>query len=60
LLIPGNEHVKAVSARLAELHLDIRPILYPTVPEGGERLRIALHSFNSRAEVQDLMTGLYR
>lgn len=58
LLIPGNENVKAVSNHLAEWHVDIRPILYPTVPEGEERLRIALHSFNSLAEVQDLMAGL--
>jgi len=58
LLIPGNENVKAVSNHLAGLHMDIRPILYPTVPEGEERLRIALHSFNTLAEVADLIAGL--
>jgi 8-amino-7-oxononanoate synthase len=38
--------------------MDIRPILYPTVPEGEERLRIALHSFNTLTEVADLIAGL--
>jgi 8-amino-7-oxononanoate synthase len=58
LLVPGNENVKAVSSHLAGLRLDIRPILYPTVPAGEERLRIALHSFNTMEEVQDLISGL--
>ncbi|HVU83801.1 MAG TPA: 8-amino-7-oxononanoate synthase [Puia sp.] len=58
LVIPGNGKVKAVSNRLAELHIDIRPILYPTVPEGEERLRIALHSFNTHEEIHQLMSSL--
>ena len=58
LLIPGNGNVKAVSNHLAELHMDIRPILYPTVPQGEERLRIALHSYNTMEEVQQLFLGL--
>ncbi|HEY4155701.1 MAG TPA: 8-amino-7-oxononanoate synthase [Puia sp.] len=58
LLIPGNEKVKAVANHLAQLNMEVRPILYPTVPEGEERLRIALHSYNTPEEVQELISGL--
>ncbi|MDP4211115.1 MAG: 8-amino-7-oxononanoate synthase [Bacteroidota bacterium] len=60
LIVPGNEQVRALSGHLAGLNMDVRPILYPTVPEGAERLRIALHSYNTLEEVQQLMAGLSR
>jgi 8-amino-7-oxononanoate synthase len=37
---------------------DVRPILSPTVPEGKERLRFCLHSFNSRQEIQQVLEEL--
>ena len=58
LIVPGNEQVKALSGHLDGLNMDVRPILYPTVPEGAERLRIALHSFNTMEEVQLLFSAL--
>lgn len=54
VVIPGNDPVKQVAAMLQEAGLDVRPILYPTVPNGSERLRIVLHAFNSLQEVQQL------
>ncbi|MEP7257503.1 MAG: 8-amino-7-oxononanoate synthase [Flavitalea sp.] len=51
LIIPGNERVKNAAAQLQEKGFDIRPILYPTVPEGQERLRIVLHTFNTSEEI---------
>jgi 8-amino-7-oxononanoate synthase len=54
IIIPGNENVKAAAALLQEAGMDVRPILYPTVPAGSERLRIVLHAFNSLQEVQQL------
>jgi 8-amino-7-oxononanoate synthase len=58
ILIPGNTAVKSISARLAEQGLDVRPILYPSVPKGLERLRISLHSFNTEEEMDGLLRGL--
>jgi 8-amino-7-oxononanoate synthase len=58
LVVPGNEKVKQVANHLAALNMDIRPILYPTVPEGEERLRITLHSFNTVEEVEALISGI--
>jgi 8-amino-7-oxononanoate synthase len=59
VVVPGNPEVKALAERLQEAGLDVRPILYPTVPKGLERLRIVLHSFNTEWEV-DRLTGLLR
>lgn len=55
VIIPGNDQVKAMAGRLQSAMLDVRPILYPTVPRGGERLRIVLHAFNTMEEVQRLV-----
>ena len=54
-ILPGNERVKSLAESLKEYHLDARPIMYPTVPSGGERLRITLHSFNSMEEINKLI-----
>lgn len=55
VLIPGNERVRKVAAFLQEAGLDVRPILYPTVPRDTERLRVVLHSFNTTGEVKQLV-----
>jgi 8-amino-7-oxononanoate synthase len=52
-IIPGNERVKKVAKTFRENNIDIRAILYPTVPKGQERLRIVLHAFNREAEVEE-------
>jgi 8-amino-7-oxononanoate synthase len=58
VIIPGNEEVKKVAATLQQNNFDIRPILYPTIPKGQERLRIVLHSFNTVDEVQKMVKFL--
>lgn len=58
IVIPGNEKVREAAAYLQQNNLDIRPILYPTVPRGKERLRIILHSFNTKEEVSLLVKCL--
>jgi 8-amino-7-oxononanoate synthase len=55
IIIPGNDKVKENASSLQAHGFDIRPILYPTVPLNRERLRIVLHSFNTKKEVQDLL-----
>ncbi|MDQ6890574.1 MAG: 8-amino-7-oxononanoate synthase, partial [Bacteroidota bacterium] len=57
IIIPGNDEVKKAAQLLQENNFDVRPILYPSVPKGQERLRVVLHSFNLKTEVQQL-TGL--
>jgi 8-amino-7-oxononanoate synthase len=59
VVVPGNAAVRELAERLQQAGLDIRPILYPTVPRGGERLRIVIHSFNTEEEI-DKLTDLLR
>ena len=54
-IIPGNEKVKAIAQKLQEIGFDVRAILSPTVPEGQERLRICLHSYNSKEEISEVL-----
>lgn len=58
VIIPGNELVRAVAADLQKSGFDVRPILYPTVPKGKERLRIVLHAFNTLDELDKLINLL--
>jgi 8-amino-7-oxononanoate synthase len=58
IIVPGNDAVKEVAMKIREKGMDVRPILYPTVPKGRERLRIVLHSFNTAAELGQLIACL--
>jgi len=58
LLYPGNEAVTALSQRLRANGMAVLPIRYPTVPAGQERLRICLHSFNTKQEIEQLFRVL--
>jgi len=51
VLLKSNEKANQMAAGLRDASLDVRAILSPTVPAGGERLRICLHSFNSPVEI---------
>lgn len=55
VIIPGNDEVKKIATVLQKNNFDIRPILYPTVPKGKERLRIVLHAFNTKDELEKLV-----
>ncbi len=55
VLVSGNQEVKLLAKKLQVAQLDIRPILYPTVEKNKERLRIILHSFNTEAQLNQLI-----
>lgn len=54
-IIPGNARVKKIAKKIQEKGFDVRPILSPTVPEGQERLRICLHTFNTEKEITEVL-----
>lgn len=54
-IIPGNEKVKFIASRLQKKGFDVKAILSPTVPEGQERLRFCLHSYNSEKEISEVL-----
>jgi len=55
VIVPGNDRVKKLAAGLLEKLVDVRPILYPSVPLHKERLRIVLHAFNTIEQVDKLL-----
>lgn len=58
VVISGNEKVKKAAQFLNEKGFDVKPILSPTVPEGQERLRFCLHSYNSKEEIELVLNAL--
>jgi len=54
-IIPGNVKVKTIAKQLQEKGFDVKPILSPTVPDGQERLRFCLHSYNSEKEISEVL-----
>lgn len=55
VVIPGNEAVKLAAKFIENEGFDVRPILSPTVGLGKERLRICLHSFNMKSEIDRIV-----
>lgn len=54
-IIPGNANVKRIAQQLQEKGFDVKPILSPTVPEGQERLRFCLHSYNTETQISEVL-----
>ncbi|SHL76550.1 aminotransferase class I/II-fold pyridoxal phosphate-dependent enzyme [Flavobacterium chilense] len=54
-IVPGNENVKKLAQQLQGKGFDVKPILSPTVPEGQERLRFCIHSYNSEEEINQVL-----
>ena len=49
-----GEDLKNMSNFLQKSNLDVLPIYSPTVRKGEERLRICMHSFNRKSEIEKL------
>jgi 8-amino-7-oxononanoate synthase len=58
LIFRGNVEVTQLANYLQANGYDVRPIKSPTVPAGSERLRIILHSFNTNAELDGMISHL--
>ena len=54
LIIPDSQRVKQIAACLQSKGMGVKPIFSPTVPKGEERLRICLHSYNTKEEINQL------
>jgi 8-amino-7-oxononanoate synthase len=54
-IIPGNKIVKSIALQIQNKGFDVKAILSPTVPEGQERLRFCLHSYNTKEEISEVL-----
>ena len=58
LVVGDNERSRSLATKLQQAGLQISPILHPTVPAGMERLRVCLHTFNNREQIDRLFAIL--
>ena len=59
-IFPGNEKVKLVANKIQEIGFKVKAILSPTVPEGQERLRICLHSYDDKNNIDAVLNILLK
>lgn len=55
IIIPGKKRVREIAEFIQSKGYDVRPIMSPTVPEGNERLRIIIHTFNTAEQIENLI-----
>jgi len=58
VLVGDNEKAKALSGHLFGKGIYAKAILSPTVPIGTERLRICLHTFNTKEQIDLLISEI--
>jgi 8-amino-7-oxononanoate synthase len=54
LVVPGIEEAKKLAEKILLSGFAVKAILSPTVPDGSERLRFCLHSYNTEEELVNL------
>ncbi|TFK18775.1 PLP-dependent transferase [Coprinopsis marcescibilis] len=52
-----TNHPRPLSAHLRSLDMNARPITWPTVPKGKDRVRVCLHAGNTKSEIDKLIEG---
>jgi 8-amino-7-oxononanoate synthase len=57
-VIPGNSVVKNIANMMQLNGFNVKPILSPTVPEGQERLRFCIHSYNTHGQIDEVLNLL--
>ncbi len=58
VMIPGNENARKAAQTLEDHGYYAKAILSPTVPARKERLRICLHAFNTKEEIEGFIRCL--
>lgn len=58
LPVSGNYVARGKEKMLQEKGFDVRALLSPTVQRGKERLRLTLHSFNTKKQLKELLQYL--
>ena len=55
-ILTGNKDVQVFEEKLAKRNFFVKSIKSPTVKEGQERMRLCLHSFNTKDEITELVS----
>lgn len=59
LVTADSNKARQLASNLQQAGIQVKPILHPTVPAGRERLRICLHTFNTKQQIDLLFDTLY-
>jgi len=54
-LAAPSDRLRSIAAKLLKENFDARPIFTPTVPEGKERIRFCVHSYNTSEEIKEIL-----
>lgn len=54
-IIGSTKKVKDISGKLRAHKFDVKPILSPTVALGQERIRFCVHSYNTLADIREIL-----
>jgi 8-amino-7-oxononanoate synthase len=58
VIVPGNEEVLAKAQALQSADIYAVAVRKPTVAEGQERIRICVHAYNTKSEIDLLLKTL--
>jgi 8-amino-7-oxononanoate synthase len=53
--VSGNEAVRALAAKVQAAGFGVKPIVYPTVPKGKERIRITLNANSLHYQIEQII-----
>jgi 8-amino-7-oxononanoate synthase len=56
LILKGNNDVHFLEEKLGKRNFFVKSIKSPTVKQGEERMRLCLHSFNTKDEIDELLS----
>jgi len=51
-------HARPLASFLSKRGLIVRPVTWPTVPKGADRVRVCLHAGNTKEDVKRLVNGV--
>jgi 8-amino-7-oxononanoate synthase len=58
IIVGDSTKAKMIAEKLRTDGLEVRAVLSPTVPKGSERLRICIHAYNTKEELDSLIEKL--
>jgi 8-amino-7-oxononanoate synthase len=56
--IKCNERARHIAQVIKQKGFGVKEVLHPTVPKGTERIRICIHSYNTKREIENLFQVL--
>jgi 8-amino-7-oxononanoate synthase len=60
IVLGNNDQADRLEKMLAERNIHVRPVKSPSIRPGSERIRVCIHSFNTKTEIDLLLDVLNR